>query len=228
MAQKREAIVDRFIEDIVDGVLRPGDALPREEDLARDFDVSRGVAREAIRALQERGLVTVRHGLGQRVNGPRDWRVLHPDVLSALLTSEDAPALLAELMECRLIAETEAAALAAERATAEDVAALSDRYDELPVTATRSRASDRRVAAAAERGFHMQILWTARNRPLAQMLEPIHDAFAQAADVLPARRAAREERRRILDAIGAGDEGGARDAMREHLEGVARSLRRRR
>jgi DNA-binding FadR family transcriptional regulator len=228
MPQKREAIVERVIERVVDGVLEPGEALPREADLAREFGVSRGVAREAIRALQERGLVTVRHGLGQTVNDPQDWRVLHPDVLRALLTSDDAPALLADLLECRLIAEVEAAGLAAERATDSDVAALADRFAALSVTTAGSRPSDRGAAAAAEREFHMQILWVARNRPLAQMLEPVHDAFAQARDALPTRKAAREERRRIVDAIGARDAGSARGAMRVHLEGVARSLRRRR
>jgi DNA-binding FadR family transcriptional regulator len=228
MPQKREAIVERFIERVVDGVLSPGEALPREQDIAREFEVSRGVAREAIRALQERGLVTVTHGLGQRVNDSRDWRVLHPDVLRALLTSGDAPALLAELLQCRLIVEVEAAALAAERATDGDLVALADAFGALPVTTTGSRPSDRSAAAAAEREFHMQILWAAGNRPLAQMLEPVHDAFAQARDALPSRRAAREERRRIVDAISGGDAARARDAMRAHLEGVARSLRRRR
>jgi len=227
MAQKREAIVERFIERVVDGALRPGDALPREEDVATEFGVSRGVAREAIRALQERGVVTVKHGSGQRVNDPRSWRVLHPDVLRALVTSDDGRELLSELTECRLIVEVEAAGLAAERATDEDLAALAERFAALP-SASGGRASDRGAAAAAERGFHMQVLWTARNRPLAQMLEPIHDAFAQEADAVPSRRAARAERRRILDAITARDPDGARDAMREHLEGVARSVRRRR
>src|ERR687894_820525 len=111
MAQKREALVERFIERVVDGALRPGDRLPREEDVAEEFRVSRGVAREAIRALQERGVVTVRHGSGQRVNDTRSWRVLHPDVLRALLTSADGRGLLEELTECRMIVEVEAAAL---------------------------------------------------------------------------------------------------------------------
>src|ERR671931_1779369 len=126
MARSYETIVERYVGRIVDGELQPGERLPREEDLAAEFAMSRGVAREAIRALEERGLVRVTHGRGQSVADVQDWKVLDPDVLAALLTSSDARRLIAELIECRLICEVDAAALAAERATAADRAALAE------------------------------------------------------------------------------------------------------
>src|SRR6266702_555425 len=105
MARNYEAIVERYVERIVDGELQPGQGLPKEEDLAAEFSISRGVAREAIRALQERGLVRVTHGRGQRVADERDWKVLDADVLAGMLSREDAADLLEELIECRLLCE---------------------------------------------------------------------------------------------------------------------------
>jgi GntR family transcriptional repressor for pyruvate dehydrogenase complex len=48
--------------EIVSGERPPGEMLPREVDLAAEFNVSRGVARETIRAMEERGLISVKHG----------------------------------------------------------------------------------------------------------------------------------------------------------------------
>jgi GntR family transcriptional repressor for pyruvate dehydrogenase complex len=62
--------------------------LPREVDLAAEFDVSRGVARETIRAMEERGLISVKHGKGATVNEPDGWDVFDPDVLAAMLSSD--------------------------------------------------------------------------------------------------------------------------------------------
>ncbi len=58
-----------LIGDIVSGAFPGGSALPREADLAARFGVSRGVARESVRGLEERGLVTV-----EEVRGVLHWR----------------------------------------------------------------------------------------------------------------------------------------------------------
>jgi DNA-binding FadR family transcriptional regulator len=52
--------------------------LPREVDLAAEFEVSRGVARETIRAMEERGLVSVKHGKGATIEAD-DWDVFDPE-----------------------------------------------------------------------------------------------------------------------------------------------------
>ena len=57
-----------LIADIVSGARPAGEMLPREVDLAAEFGVSRGVARECIRAMEERGLISVRHGAGATVS----------------------------------------------------------------------------------------------------------------------------------------------------------------
>src|SRR4051812_6391204 len=115
--------------DIVAGRLATGDVLPREVALAERYEISRGVARECLRALEERGLVTVKHGSVTTVN-PRDsWDLFDVDVLTVALASPDADRLLGEYLECRRIIEVEAAGLAAERATRERIGALEDRFE---------------------------------------------------------------------------------------------------
>ena len=78
MARKHRDVMTLLIADIVSGVRPAGDMLPREVDLAAEFDVSRGVARETIRAMEERGLISVKHGRGATINEPADWDVFEP------------------------------------------------------------------------------------------------------------------------------------------------------
>src|SRR5690242_20425826 len=126
-----------LIADIVSGIRPAGEMLPREVDLAAEFDVSRGVARETIRALEERGLISVKHGKGATVNGPDSWDVFDPDVLSALLDTERGAGVLAEYLECRRLLEVQAAGLAAERASKADVKRIAVAYARMEGTTTR-------------------------------------------------------------------------------------------
>src|SRR5689334_8991213 len=116
MRLHREAML-QYVADIVDGRLLPGDALPREVAVAERFGISRGVARECLRALEERGLATVKHGSATTVNPREDWDLFDPDVIAASLAGSAAVELLGEYLECRRIVEIDAAGLAAERAT---------------------------------------------------------------------------------------------------------------
>ena len=81
MGRLHREIMPALIEDIVAGRRAAGELLPREVDLAAAFAVSRGVARECLRAMEERGLVSVRHGRGATVRPSEDWDVFDPDIL---------------------------------------------------------------------------------------------------------------------------------------------------
>src|SRR5262245_59881309 len=126
MTRKHRDIMRLLTADIVSGVRAPGEMLPREVDLAAEFGVSRGVARETIRALEERGLITVKHGKGATVNEEGHWDVFHTDVLAATLDTDLSATVLGEYIECRRIVEVEAAGIAAERASAADIELLVD------------------------------------------------------------------------------------------------------
>lgn len=214
------------IADVVNGVTAPGAPLPREADLARQFGVSRGVARECIRGLEERGLVSVKHGRGATVLSADRWNVLDPDVLTALLDAERGAPILTEYLQCRRILEIEAVALAAERAGEHELTALADAFARMCACAERalSNPAAEDLYHEADIAFHRAVIAATGNRALGNLTEPIHRAFDAARRPLarPERRIERSipEHRRILSAIAARDPEGARAAMRDHLATV--------
>src|SRR5688500_15014272 len=107
--------------EIVAGERAEGERLPKEADLAQEFEVSHGVAREGVRALEERGLLKVTHGRGAAVTPESQWNLFDLDVITALLESPRASEVLGEYLECRRIIEVDVAGLAAERASGEDL-----------------------------------------------------------------------------------------------------------
>src|ERR671938_942803 len=135
MSRLHEHLMRVLIADIVGGRLAEGDPLPRETSLATQFGVSRGVARECIRGLEERGLVRVKHGRGATVTPDDRWNVFDPEVLGALLDGHQGADILGEYLQCRRILEVEAAGLAAERATEADLAALADAFARMTTSA---------------------------------------------------------------------------------------------
>jgi DNA-binding FadR family transcriptional regulator len=223
-------IVTALIEEIAGGELEPGELLPREQDVASHFQLSRGITREAIRALEERGMVSVKHGRGATVNPPADWDLLHPDVLAGLLAGPRADDVLAAAIECRLIVETEAAALAAERSGEEDRAALVKSLESMTHAAQRRRLTPLAEQAyrEGELNFHRALVRASRNAALARLAEPLQRAVQMAQPPRWGGRAALKrgiaERERILQAVEQRDADEARNAMREHLASLADEL----
>jgi len=207
---------------IVSGERDPGEVLPREEVLASEFQVSRGVTREAIRALEERGLVTVRHGRGASVNPRSEWNLLDADVLAAVLAAPQRPELLGEAIECLGIVEGEGAALAAERADPEDHDVLDEGLGAMRDAAERSQVNPaaRYDYQDAQLEFRRALLRASRNTPLARMAEPIEQALALAGPPPPLQRLqpAVQEHQRILEAVANRQPDAARKAMQDHVE----------
>jgi DNA-binding FadR family transcriptional regulator len=217
--------MEQLVAEIVAGTHAEGELLPREVDLARRFDISRGVARECIRALEERGLVKVRHGRGARVTSRASWDIFDPDVIGALLEGALAAEVLGEYLECRRILEIECAGLAAERATAEHREELQERFARMQA-AVRSR--DNHAEAEfheADLAFHQALIEATGNLALGTLTRRIHDALLAARYPLARptyrRRRALPEHEAILDA---GDPDAARAAMAAHLATVERYL----
>lgn len=220
-----------LIADIVGGGFPAGASLPREADVAADFRVSRGVARECLRGLEERGLITITHGRGATVSDSERWDVFDPEVLAALLAGDNGAEILGEYLECRRILEIEAAALAAERATEADLSAVSDAFERMATGAERLRANPAAedLYHEADVAFHGALIAATRNRALGNMTEPVRLALAAARRPLarPEHRLVRAlpEHRRILTAIANRDPAEARAAMSAHLDTVESYLR---
>jgi GntR family transcriptional repressor for pyruvate dehydrogenase complex len=195
---------------ITSGELAPGDKLPREVDVARRYDVSRNVARECNQALEQRGVVRVRHGVGALVTPMDEWDLFDLELLSALLAGPSGRALLAEALECRTLLEPEAAALAAKRRSEADVEALRAALAELG----REPADGTAPALA----LHAAVLRAAGNRFIRRAVAPL-DAVMHVAAVEPRdRRRVAADGKRLVEAIAAGDADDARAAMRRRLQ----------
>lgn len=212
-----ERVVRFVARSIVSGELASGATLPTETELAQRFEVSRTVIREAARILVAKGLVSVKHGRGMSVEAPERWHHLDPLVLFEQVRTGRGDNLLNELLEVRRVLEGEAAALAAERRTDEDVAAL--RADVVEMTAALEMPER---FARLDMRFHGAILDGARNRLLGEALRPVAEVL-EAGRLMTTRLipdgAARslEGHEEILAAVSTGEVGAAREAMRRHI-----------
>lgn len=208
-------LVEALGERIRDGRLAPGDKLPSEAAIVDEFGVSRTVVREAISKLQASGLVETRHGVGTFVVGLGDapLRIAREQ----LGTLHDVIAVL----ELRIGIETEAAALAAQRRSDADLAAMRAALDAF--TAATEADGD---AVGADFRFHVEIARATHNAHFAELLLHLGTAIIPRARLDagtpdPLRRdylrRVNSEHDSIYDAIAGQDAEAARAAMRTHL-----------
>jgi DNA-binding FadR family transcriptional regulator len=161
-------IMSEILDDIVSGSLPAGSWLPKADDIAARHACSPWAAREAIRALEERGVVEVHAGKGQEVLTADRWALLDRDVAEAALLRHGDPQLLREAVDALRLLETQAAMLAARRVREGDLALLEQTLD-------RMRGSS---DAEAEEAFHRTLAIMSGNRFLASALESLHPVIA--------------------------------------------------
>jgi DNA-binding FadR family transcriptional regulator len=218
-----------LINQIIRGDLEPGDRLPKEVDLAEHYDISRGVLRESIRGLEERGLVVVRHGRGQQVADQGEWDLADDEVLSAMLVNDNTD-MLSDVLETQKIFEVQVAGIVARSGAPDDIIALGRLTDELEQAAEQAPRSDANDARFLGKrlDFHRQLVRASRNRLLSRMTEPIYRALSatrQGGLSDQDMRIEAGEFRQIMQALEAGDEGAAMEAMDEHLSALTERLR---
>lgn len=160
-----QRVVDELGRRVVGGVWQPGNPLPVEDALAAEIGVSRGVVREAVKALAAKGMLHVRPRTGTRVLPPEHWNHLDRDVLR-WKQAGDATALLRDTGELRRIVEPEAARLAANRAGTDDVRVL---YDSLAAMEAAAAEPGRRGYVEADIAFHRALLDASGNRLLGSL-----------------------------------------------------------
>lgn len=228
MARLYRDLLETLAAEIIAEDRQPGTRLPKEVDLATEFEVSRGTAREGIRALQERGLVDVVHGKGAIVTAAERWDVFDPDVLAASLRTSRGLDVIASFLECRRLLELPATALAAERATVDQQAALAEAHDLMKRSARRAGPNADQHFHRADQRFHQALMRASGNPALAQLVERIHSALFAAQFSRPAIRVrfrrAIAEHQLILDGVIARDPIAARQAAEDHLDGIGRDL----
>ncbi len=196
---------------IVGGAWPSGTPLPNEDDLAAELGVSRTVVREAVKALQAKGLIEVRPKTGTRVRPRRAWHLLDADVVAWQFTDIERSEDLRELYEVRSSIAAAAARLAAVRRTTEQLDEIEAHQRRIEAAAAEPLA--RRVA---ELDFHAAVATAAHNSLLAHVSAMIRVAIEAAA--VPAGNARDDGsaalRVTLVDAIRAGDAESAEKSMR--------------
>jgi DNA-binding GntR family transcriptional regulator len=200
----REIVADEIRAMIRDKQLQPGERL-LEDRLAEQLGVSRNPVREAIRALENTGLVEVRPRRGTYVS------TLDPERAVALL-------------ELRSVLEAFAAQLAAQRRTPDQLAEIRA-WVEAGRDATA--VNDLVHAAHAHRQFHLAVERAANNPYLGPAVEPLRAQTELVFSMLVDRRGlvGWHEHVDILTAIEAGDPEAAQQATRRHMSSVLNDLR---
>jgi GntR family transcriptional repressor for pyruvate dehydrogenase complex len=206
--------VINYVRDRINsGDLRPGSRLPSERDLATLVGVSRPTIRAGLRALAAMGIVNTRHGAGTFIT---ETTTLDSEPLSFLAAVHGFSR--EEMFEARRILEVSAAGLAAERATSEALAAISDAVSDLFAT-----MSDPQGFLVHDIRFHRAVAAAAGNRIVASLVEMVSALFyderrktAQRATDRNLQSSA-DMHRRIYKAIRSRKADRARAAMNEHL-----------
>jgi GntR family transcriptional repressor for pyruvate dehydrogenase complex len=211
-----EQIVQQIEELILKGELSEGSQLPAERDLAKQFGVSRTAVREAIKALQEKGLVDAFPGRGTFVTNGTSNSMRRS--LDRIIKSGD-PDGWAYLVEVREILEPEIAALAAIRADDQDLAAMREA---LEVMDNATRDSDAFIEADLD--FHLALAEGAANPIVLSLIDSIvgllREQRLRIFHTGGGPESGQYHHKRILEAIQRHDTQGARAAMQAHLSQV--------
>jgi GntR family transcriptional repressor for pyruvate dehydrogenase complex len=210
-----EEVARELVGRIRSGEWQPDARLPSEQSMADQFGVSRTVIREAIARLKNEGLVVTRQGSGAFV---RDWQTsslhLGPEISKSLKS-------VLFIAELRKAIEAEAAALAAERRTHKDLAAIEKAFARVSETA-RVRGDSTR----ADMGFHRAIADASHNPYYTATLDYLSQFLVQALRVSRGNDALRDDFARqvesehldIVDAIRRKDSSAARLAAQIHMD----------
>jgi len=211
-----EQIVRQIEDSILKGVLKAGDQLPAEPELAQQFNVSRTAVREAVKVLREKGLVEAYSGRGTFITNGTSQSIRQSfDLMMKIRQPEGS----AGLVEVREILEPQIAALAATRADEQHLAAMRQAIAVMDRTLHQAEAF-----IEADNDFHLSLAQAAANPLILSLIDSIVGLL-------------KEQRMRIFRCNGGGERGqfhhkrifaaierrdpeAAREAMRAHLQQV--------
>jgi DNA-binding FadR family transcriptional regulator len=218
-------LVELLSERIQNGELKAGDRFPTEIELIEQYRVSRTVVREAVSSLKADGLVETRHGIGTFVLEPSRRVRVATDPKEVQTIRE-----VLQLLEFRICLEPEAAFLAAQRRSEEELRSIKTALDEL--VEQRTRGDD---TSGADFAFHNSIAAASGNRYYADTFSflgaraiPRTQVRTHQFQPLPRQQymhIVNEQHKAIYEAIAEGSAERAHEAMLAHLTSSLERLR---
>jgi GntR family transcriptional repressor for pyruvate dehydrogenase complex len=165
-----QLLILKFQEMLRDGVLTQGTRLPPERELAAHFNVARSSLRQALKVLEIMGIITQKVGDGSYLNTDTSAVLAVPMEFLFLLDDTSVE----ELTELRLLMEPGLARLAAQRASADDIALLRKSIKDL-----ESSSKDKLKLVSSDLLFHRAIFTASKNRAASSLFQTIHRAMAK-------------------------------------------------
>jgi len=222
---QRSLVSDQVFGVVCEGILagryRPGEKLPTQRALAAELGVNMASVREAVKRLEQLGLVEVRHGDAMRV---LDWRAHGGlDVIGHVLFRAgglDAPTL-ASLLEARRLMLAECARLAAERRSPAQARRLVELGERMP------QAADAASAQALDFAFMTELVDAAGNVVFVLILNSIRRLYFDHAELFEGVVAGLGELAPLYGRAAAAVEAGAPGRAAEALAKLARLQQRR-
>ncbi len=202
---------------IASGKYKPGSLLNGEILASGRLKVSRTAYREAVRILAAKGLVESRPKVGTRVNPKEKWHLLDPDVLAWIFEFEPDETLLENVFELRKIIEPNVAALAAVRASKQDLSKMSVALEGMALHGLA--VEDGRLA---DQDFHAALLRASGNAFLASLTSSISAAITWITIFRIRRQALLRDgvpdHRRVYEAVASGNPKLAYKTMKALIE----------
>lgn len=191
---------------------------PTEAELVKRHGVSRSVTREAVKMLGAKGLLGARPKQGTFVQPDEQWSLFDTDVLRWLLERKSSISLLRRFNELRIGVEPQAAALAASRASPDQLAAIMSGLD-------RMREAERGLddSLEADIAFHVAVLRASNNPFFVQFRDVVSTALRTSirfTNRIAGRTASIDDHAAVYDAIVARDPVAARTAMGKLIDDV--------
>ena len=213
---RHSQIIQEIGRRIVGGELKPGDVLMREESMAQHMSISRTALRESMRVLASKGLIETRQKTGTRVREARYWSHLDPDILAWRCETLPTQDFIDKLSEMREIIEPAAAAAAAGRRSASQLARILSAYQSMEA------ADNMDEWAAADLEFHESVLAATNNELMTSLFSVIETALGTYF-LISAREAAKDfkyslpRHLAIYEAIKREDRDSARQSMQDMI-----------
>jgi GntR family transcriptional repressor for pyruvate dehydrogenase complex len=214
-----DSVAKRMIQLLMDNHYKAGEQLPSEHELASQFNVGRGTIREAIKALAIVGFLRAERGRGTFV-ADRSGFLVGPIALGF-----DSSLPLDSLIDARKLIEVQIARLAAKRSNRSSVRVMEEH---LALMRKGAQSGNSEEYLRGDVAFHFAIADAAQNPVLTQFLTLIRNLMRQWVALVQGMSGvadeALEQHREILDAIAAGNERLAGEAMELHLEAMGKRL----
>lgn len=160
-----QLVLQQLRQLVAEGVLKPGDRLPPERELASQLQVSRTSTREALRALEIQGLLQIRPRGGTFIR-QTDVQALI-DALDHLLDGDSTSSVL-EMLEVRRILESECAAIAARRRTSHDLSGMEESIKDM-----ERYENDEEQGLEADLRFHFFVARATGNSALIGLMNAL-------------------------------------------------------